>query len=378
MKHPPRLLICGNYGATNLGDEAILKSILQFTKEAFPRAHVTVISANPEATARQFKVESVPPVPSGLRSFIRGLTGRTIRTTLNAYKECDAVIFGGGGLFTDEKPRAIFIWLMQILPALRRKKPIFCLGQSVGPLMMRTSRWTVHYIFRKMKIIVVRDEASRMVLNRMGISNVQVLPDPVFSFQNPAAAAGHRKPYIVFSLRQWQKNALQVHKTLAEFADWIHETYRLKIYFAPLQRLRDDDEAEIKQVLSRMKYRDAAEVLPYSENLNDLLKLVGEATAVVGMRLHSIIFSAVTGTPFLALSYSLKVAEVARQLGMGQFFCEYRFLDLDVLKKKFEKLYDGREHVEKLLHLKHQQFCAETAQYTELLKRFLSNIPGHD
>lgn len=413
--HGPRILVCGNYGATNIGDEAILESILQFCKKAFltgasgagagvaahtgAGAHVTIVSADPLRTSTRYGLESVAKIPSGFRSFFKAILGGGLWKTLRAYRNADAVIFGGGGLFTDEKPHAILIWMMQILPAFWYKKPVMCLGQSVGPLMSPWSRWVVKKIFRKMRIVTVRDEASRSLLEKMGVHGVHVLPDPVFGLegadgggfgiglprrggdggvQRVVRAHSHdagigqtRKPYIVFSLRPWIKNAEDIRQILAEFVDWMFETYHLKTYFVPFQSARDDDENESLQVLLKLGHHGACEVLPHNENIPDVLKLMREATAVIGMRLHSLIFSAITHTPFLALSYSLKVAEVVKQLGMEDFLNEYRFVDPEVLRKQFEKLFTERAHVEKALAEKHRELAKRTEGYELLLRELL-------
>ncbi len=375
MKQTPHFVICGNYGATNIGDEAILQSILQFCRHAFPHADITVISSNPARTAEQYDVKTVPMMPAGLRSYVKAFFSRSMRKTLHAYKRADAVIFGGGGLFTDERPHAIFIWLMQILPAFRYKKPVMSLGQSVGPLMNRWSRWVVGKIFRKMKIVTVRDEASQLLLRKLNVRNIHVLPDPVFGFHlrksHESPAPRERKPYIVFSLRPWIRNAEKIRGILAQFVDWIFETYHLRTYFVPFQSLHDDDENECLQVLLKLEHRSVCEVLSHNEEMRDTLKLMEESTAVIGMRLHSIIFSAITHTPFLALSYSLKVAEVAKQLGMEDFLDEYRFVDLDTLKKKFEKLFSERTHVEKSLEEMHKELEHKTEQYAHMIKQLV-------
>lgn len=379
MNQPSRILICGNYGATNLGDEAILQALLEQVRSAFPHANLQVVSANPELTTKQHGVEAVAMVPAGLRSFVRGIFGVDFRRTSRAFRDADLIIFGGGGLFTDEKPRAIFIWLMQILPALRRRKPVVCFGQSVGPLKSGWSRWIVRRVFRRMHAVVVRDEASRELLLHLGVRNVQVLPDPVFGLQKRFYAdasfrsePAERKPYIVFSLRPWKGN--QPHEVLAKFVDWIFETYQLRTYFVPFQNEHDADSPEMAKVISKLQNRGgadgvaAAEIFPYNENIPDILKLMHEATAVVGMRLHSLIFSALVHTPFLGFSYSVKVSEVVRQLGMEDFLCEYRDLELEVLKKKFEKLFAERASIEKMLTTRQLELRHQTQKYGELLR----------
>jgi polysaccharide pyruvyl transferase WcaK-like protein len=105
MKKRSRILICGNYGATNLGDEAILQSILQCVASVFPEAHVQVVSANPELTAKQYGIQTVSKIPAGFRSMFKGIFSKRLMETLREYQYADAVIFGGGGLFSDENLR---------------------------------------------------------------------------------------------------------------------------------------------------------------------------------------------------------------------------------------------------------------------------------
>ncbi|MFO0780836.1 MAG: hypothetical protein U0519_03035 [Candidatus Gracilibacteria bacterium] len=85
-------------------------------------------------------------------------------------------------------------------------------------------------------------------------------------------------------------------------------------------------------------------------------------------QLHSLILAAITETPFLGLSYSLKVTEAVRQLGMGNYFCEYRDLDLQTLKKKFELLYTYRSNVVKELAEKRRMLREKTDRYQEILR----------
>lgn len=376
MNKTPHILICGNYGATNIGDEAILQSILQCVRSTHPKAHITVVSANPAFTAKQYGVEAVHPVPAGFRSILGSFFSKKFRETLKAHKKSDLVIFGGGGLFTDEKPRAIFIWTMQILPALWYRKPIYCFGQSIGPLFMRSSRWTVRFLFRRMRAITVRDEASKNLLEKMDVRNVQVLPDPVFGLHSDKNSHPHhhvhRQHQVVLSLRPWFKRAEKNHRILAEFIDWLFVTYHLKTLCVPFQSEHDNDSEEILKVLSLLEHREAAELLAHNENISEVATLMKSSTAVIGMRLHSVILAAVTETPFLGISYSLKVTEVIRQLGMGNYFCEYRELDLQTLKKKFELLFTYRKQIEKELEEKHCDFQKQTEEYSELLERMLT------
>ena len=77
MKH---YIVCGNYGAGNIGDEAILAGILKDIEEIAPGSNVTIMSGNMQETKELHKnthslqLDSVMFIPAGPRSFIRFFT----------------------------------------------------------------------------------------------------------------------------------------------------------------------------------------------------------------------------------------------------------------------------------------------------------------
>src|SRR5690348_2835965 len=64
----PKIGITGSYGGLNLGDEAILQSILAQLREEVPDAEVTVFSRDADDTKRRHKVERAVPVRKLSRS----------------------------------------------------------------------------------------------------------------------------------------------------------------------------------------------------------------------------------------------------------------------------------------------------------------------
>jgi len=418
MDKHPNIIICGNYGATNLGDEAILESILETVRKVEPKAVIKVMSSHPQTTATLHHVGSMAMMPAGFRSFFGSWMSGSRKRIIENFKWCDAVIFGGGGLFTDEKPQAILIWLMQILPAIRLKKKIFCFGQSIGPLQHWWSRAIVKFVFKRIDIITVRDEASEKLLEKLGIGDVRVLPDPVFGLQkkytagnfslssnkNSIAADSSKMmesckkenifsenipgSFVVFSIRPWLNQSEKFFKTFAEFVDWIYEKYDFKSVMVPFQKNGDDDEMVMKKIAAKVK-NPCVEILPYDENFLDVLSCMKVAEAVVGMRLHSLIFSSIVGTPFLSLSYSQKVHEVVSQLGMEKTMVVVgenklqisqavpesngeKNLQLEDLQKAFTLLMSEHEKMAENLASKQQIFADRINEYVGLLKSFLA------
>jgi polysaccharide pyruvyl transferase WcaK-like protein len=61
---------------------------------------------------------------------------------------------------------------------------------------------------------------------------------------------------------------------------------------------------------------DRARVLHGAHGPQEVLGLMQHMDLAVGMRLHFLVFAALSGTPFLPLPYAGKVAEFARALGV--------------------------------------------------------------
>ncbi len=374
MEKSPNIVICGNYGATNIGDEAILDGILAMVREARPDATITVMGANPAETAHLHEVLSVPLLPSGVRSFFRAVFKKGFVRTARAIKNCDLFILGGGGLFNDEKPRAILIWALQAFFALALKKPLFCLGQSIGPLRRALARHIVRKIFVKAKLISVRDKSSKQILEALDprIADVHVLADPVFALNTSLEPASHEN-FVVFSIRPWkQKNHKHQLKILARFIDWIYETYQYRILLVPFQVLNDNDFDEFDTLRDFLKYPQAVQNHEYSPDYKKTWQLISRARATVGMRLHSLIFSTMTKTPFLALSYSEKVDSFVREMGLQNYLVDWKKFDFEMLQNKFMAVLANRANIQAELAEKKAAFRNLAEENVDLLQKILA------
>ena len=116
-----KVLISGYYGFYNIGDEAILKSIIEALRNEDPNIDIVVLSNDVEYTKNTYKVNAIN------------------RWKLNdIYKEllkCDGFISGGGSLFQDvTSSRSILYYTSIIWLAKFAKKPIFIYAQGIGPI----------------------------------------------------------------------------------------------------------------------------------------------------------------------------------------------------------------------------------------------------
>jgi len=339
-----KILICGNYGATNIGDEAILAGILRIIRQSYPKnsskaPEITVLSANPQNTTALHNVKSLPLLPAGPRSFFRGLFNGGIIRTLDAIRTCDGFILGGGGLFNDEKPLSIIIWGLQAKFALLFRKPLMCIGQSVGPLNNFFSRFLVRAIYSRCRAVSVRDSASQKLLHELNLPIPQTAADPAFMLHIPEPVSAEREKYIVLSLRNWHKNMpADMHNSFARFIEDVYLTFGLKTVLVPFSSYPENDTVLLDNIFAQLKNKDAAEVFEFSNDFAKVLELMQKAKAVVGMRLHSLIFATLTQTPFLALSYSRKVSSFANESGMEDYSLALNDLSEKSLMEKFTRL----------------------------------------
>lgn len=290
--------ICGYYGMGNIGDEVILKSLKSVLLKAFPNSEYIIFGKG-------------NLFPFGIRSFLK---------PYRLLKSCDAFVLGGGGLFTDEE--SIFVsafWAFQGLVALFLRKPLLCLGISVGPVK-RINRPLVKYVLRRAKLIVVRDKASQSLLRGWGVESFY-FPDLAFLFEEDSEETSARgniqsdrvdvtKKYIVISVRPFIKNNDNLYTIFAQFCDTVIEKFGLDIRLIPFQRGVDFDVKILNTIFDRINNRPHVTVTKFYEDISELIDVIRNAELVVAMRLHAGILAMKANTPFIPLSYMQKVVDL--------------------------------------------------------------------
>ena len=340
-----KIVVAGNYGATNIGDEAILDGVILALNDAFTKPDIIVFSANPKETSALHDVKSVFMFPAGIRSFLKGLFSLSIFRTLNSVRSADLFVLGGGGLFTDEKVKAVFIWYVQFLVARLFRIPIACLAQSVGPLDTKFGKKTVFKVFSKSVLNVVRDENSRNVLVDIGIDDVHVLTDITFIQDRPFAVSDEYHSYIVMSIRPWITADEDKYKDLAKFIDEIFKKDGYKTVFVPFQKIQDEDLIVMKKIYSYLKDKEAASFFDFNDDINAVLFLMAKADFVIGMRLHSLIFSTLSNTPFIALSYSDKVKGFVEGVELDDYLVDWSVFDYEKIMTLWRSIVKNRNKV---------------------------------
>ena len=174
-----KCVLVGNYGVGNIGDEALREYFLT----EFPEIEWIVVSASPHGESE------VPRLPFGLRSLIFPWW-----RTIAAIRSADALVFGGGSLFTDiESVWACLLWRSYAWVATLFRTPYFLAFQGAGPWKTALGRRLARTTYLGASFISVRDAESLKRVRDLG-----GVRDPVHTF-DPAFAlfARHQKTPVI-------------------------------------------------------------------------------------------------------------------------------------------------------------------------------------
>ncbi|MEU3255556.1 polysaccharide pyruvyl transferase family protein [Streptomyces sp. NPDC006997] len=309
----PSIGVLGSYGGFNIGDEAILTCVLDCLRAHRPRARLVVFSRN-AAHTRDHQPEADTVVD---------WEGVPQKGLLDVLSGLDLLVLGGGGTLYDGEARR---YLKLVRAAQERGVPTFAYAVGAGPLREPDDREAVRTVLARMDDVVVRDEESRLVLEEVGLEReITVTADPALlleaepftdlMMQNEGVPTGTR--LVGMSVREPGRAAENLdegdyHALLADVADFLVGRLDAHVVFMPMERA---DVRHAHAVLSHMTAPDRGRILNEHYSPGQVLGFMRHLDLAVGMRLHFLIFAAVSGLPVLPLPYAGKVFDFARRTG---------------------------------------------------------------
>ncbi|MET3684217.1 polysaccharide pyruvyl transferase CsaB [Alkalibacillus flavidus] len=306
-----KVVISGYYGFYNIGDEAILRSIVQRLRVEEPDVEIVVLSGDPRDTEARHGVTAIHRF-----DFLK------IRRVLRG---ADGLISGGGSLMQDVTGwKSIPYYCAVIGLAKRYRVPVFAYAQGVGPIERSLGRRLLARTFRDVDAVSVRDHLSLALLREIGVTReIDVTADAVFGM-NIDDFTLERGDYVAVSVRPWAEDS-RYQNVLAEALDQIDAD----IVFVPMQGDTDYDASfAVRKQMTRTSER-RVHIMDAESSIDERLQIIAGARSLIGMRLHALIFAAVLETPFVALSYDPKIDAFAGERVVGHV--ERRDWDADAL-----------------------------------------------
>jgi polysaccharide pyruvyl transferase WcaK-like protein len=126
-------------------------------------------------------------------------------------------------------------------------------------------------------------------------------------------------------------------------------------------------------VLSHMKHADKTFMLGSDFSPNQFLNFIRHADLTVGLRLHALIFSALSNVPHLGFSYDKKVESFLIRSGMWDY--SFRLGEIDESKLLENALYllDHKELAQQSMKPNVDQLRREAMRNLDLLKEKFGN-----
>jgi len=333
-----KILVSGYYGFGNIGDESILSALVENLKSAEKDIEITVLSANPSFTEERHGVTAVDR-----KNFFE---------IYMAIKSCDLFISGGGGLLQDvTSEKSIRYYLGLIYIAVRLKKKVMVYGQGIGPITKKANRALTRSILNRVNAITVRDYQSLEDLKGIGVNRppIYMTSDPVVTLKPPDGGRGTEileklgvqkgRPVVGFSVRDW-KRAEGFNEIIARTADNLIEELGFQVVFIPFHYGEDNKcIMKIKSIMRNDAYSVDGRHTP-----GEVLDIIGRTDLMVGVRLHSLIFSAIQGVPLVGISYDPKIDGFLSRLDM-KAVGSISNLDLGDLLVEVQRVWSDRERV---------------------------------
>ncbi len=373
------VLISGYHGFNNLGDEAILESLLQILRRAATERggslEITVLSADPQKTTRNNGVKAV---------------GRTkFLAILPAIWRCDLFISGGGGLLQDRTGYGLSVlyYLGLVFLARLLRKPTAFYAHGVGPITKKINRFITRWIVNGVDLITVRDTDSKKELLSLGVTRppLQVTVDPAFylrplntgespsgKVQDVLSRVPPGRPLLGISVREWQMEKSFL-KEIARAADLVAEELGAAVVFVPM--FPSQDLPASRRAAAAMQ-REAC-VVEEELTPQEILSLFSHIDLFIGVRLHSLIFASIVGTPMVGICYDPKVDSFLTRLELDAEE-KVENLTAESLYRRCMRVWESREEIrERLLELS-EVFRGETISCGDRIYQFFFGEKSED
>lgn len=363
-----QIVISGYYGFNNAGDEAILDSIVDTLRSLAQKRgetlSFTVLSANPAVTTARLQVNAVYRM-----DFL---------AIFHAIRKSDAFISGGGGLLQDATGRGFSIpyYLgLVLLARLLGKKTIFY-AQGIGPISKKFNQLLTRVVANRASLLSVRDHGSVEELRRLGVTRppLTLTVDPVFLLE-PADPQGRaaafvdtlpeNSPVVGIAVRSWKKEE-ETLREIAAAADTLAHNLAAVTVLVPMHYPED---LLVSEKLAALMKSDTV-ILRDNLNPREFLSVFNHFNLVVAMRLHALIFAAVSGIPMLGIGYDRKVDAFLARLGLDSSGEPGTVVSAHLAGQAL-KLWETRDESRKFITEKSNKFRDDARQWADHVLDFI-------
>lgn len=328
----------GWYGSHNIGDQALMLTIVDLLGKVVKDVRFTVLSDNPDHVRRYGNEESGFPVEALHNR-------RNLPTVLRRLASSDLLIFGGGTPFFDER-KHILAMLLIIGAAKLGRTPYMTWSVSSQEVHDPWARKMFRWVLNGAAAITYRDQHTLDLFNACRVTRPMHLVgdsvfwlDPVDGGQVDAmiARAGQRdssRPLVALTPRTLRsrdgdaethyrpKSAAQYEQEIQCFTaalDWIWEQGYQPIFISMNTVAPDDDRIAAREIIACAKHGQHA--LLVDEDIRPRLSpnFYRRCEFSFVARVHGSVTSAIGGCPPVMYAFAPKHAGIMATMGLQNY-----------------------------------------------------------
>ncbi len=293
-----KALIIGYYGSDNIGDEVLLSQTIRIIHEIRPDAEIRSLSYCAAKTQETHGIGTV-----GRNKYF---------SIVKAIFNSDIVVGGGGSIIQNvTSNRSLVYYLALIRFATLLKKKVVLLGNGFGPVKGGFYRRITRNVLSGIDAFVARDEETLANLKTIGIgAKLELASD--LSYYGYESSGDGRGRKVALNVRPWKNNSLIIDE-MSKFAKRLVEN-GYEIEFLAMQKGKDE------KLKEKIEERAGIEIPVIYNTVEGFLGGSGNYCAMVGMRLHALIWAGLKDIPFVGIEYDPKIESYinsANQLGIG-------------------------------------------------------------
>ncbi len=296
------------------------------------------------------------------------------KSKLSIYNDVDIVINSGGDQLSGEK--FVGSSFLNLLYPILLDKPVVLFAESLGYYKRPLNRMVGKYIFKKVKLILVREELSKEYLIDLGVdtSKIFVTADPAFVLP-PAPRSRINEILGVESIQSLQNPIIGVNpsglisryfkdpaksedyyvQSIADAIDHLVETKGANVLLIPhVYSKGGDDRLIIHKIMQKISNPQKVFQITNEHSAAELKGIIGLCDIFIGSRMHATIAATSLCIPTVGIAYSHKMhGIIGKTLGLEQYIIDIGKLDKDSLISVIEDVWsnrsDIRKHLEKVI-----------------------------
>lgn len=300
------VLICGYYGGSNFGDQAILQTFIKFFKELKVNAKITSLNHHSPPLYTDQKLANLPaPL------FNRYWYKHTLPYYFKRIKEQDLIIIGGGQLLQDSSTWKTIATYMLIasIGKICNKKVVY-VGVGASPVQGIFPRYVLKKITRLVDLVITRDIESKHILKDLTKRNDMHAGTDLVLNLIPLSLKKIRLPEkrkIGISLREYNF-PLEKKEEIIAFINNVGRSHQVYLIAT------EEDEKLLKQITDKV-YEDIKVLIVKFNTVQEYLTLIKKMDLMIGMRFHFLVVATLYLKPCFGFAYDPKVLRFCKKYG---------------------------------------------------------------